>query len=198
MKNPIDGNILYICRASCKEPSASSGDGFVILTYIPDERKSTYNILFIPDKNMWKAKSLLVALTLCFFTTLVVAQKNKSFKTITVGASQDTTFNKIIDFLQAKDIFIQSVDKQAGFVQGKIFLKQTKMLSTKAGERRTFNFILRPEGDKTKIMLNIYMEQFNFGGDLSTRSYYYEDKGVMDDSAVYQDILSALQIAIDR
>lgn len=145
-----------------------------------------------------KVKNLLAALLLSFCTTITFAQQGKSFKTITVNAVKDTAFDKIIDYLQAKDIFIESVDKQAGFIKGKTFLKYNKMLSAKAGERRTMSFILRPADNNTNVTLSIYSEVYKFGGNTSSRSYYYEDNGIMDDVAVYQDILSDLQQATSQ
>src|SRR5690554_6136320 len=69
-----------------------------------------------------------------------------SFKTITVSYEKDTAFDKTIDFLQASDFFIQSVDKQAGFIQATIFLKERKkLLSAKEGEKRTLNFLRSEE-----------------------------------------------------
>jgi len=145
-----------------------------------------------------KTKKKIFLLLLCFYTTIAVAQNDKSFKTVTVTLNKDTTFDKIIDYLDVKDIFIQSVDKQAGFIQAKVFTKQGKALSAKAGERKTMNFILRTEGNKTKVTLSIYMEQYYFGGNSSTRSYYYEDKGIMTDASVYRNFLNALKKEIDH
>jgi len=59
-------------------------------------------------------------------------------------------------------------------------MENKKLLSAKAGERRTMNFILRPTGNKTTVTLNIYSEVFY----LSASSRYYEEKGIMDDAAV--------------
>src|SRR5690554_221172 len=117
-----------------------------------------------------------------------------SFKTITVSSGKDATFDHAIDYLQSQDFFVQSVDKQAGFIQAKKFLKgKKKLFSAKAGELRTLNFILRPGESGTKVVLNIYNEISHFGGDISNRTYYYEDNGIMNDEAVYRDILAGLQ-----
>ncbi|MET3112559.1 hypothetical protein AAKU52_000270 [Pedobacter sp. CG_S7] len=145
-----------------------------------------------------KAKILLALLLLFICTTITFAQiiaNDKSFKTIMVTAGKDVAFDKTIDYLQAKDFFIQSVDKQAGFIQAKVFVKHKKILSAKVGERRTMNFILRPTGNNINVMLNIYSEGYFFSG--ASNGHYYEDKGIIDDAAVYQDILSGLQKALD-
>lgn len=111
-----------------------------------------------------RVKDLFAVILLCVCTTITFAQQDQSFKTTTVDAGIDTTFDKIIDYLQAKDIFIQAVDKQGGFIQGRLFVKQNKILSAKSGERKTMSFILRPAGDQTRVTLNIYLEQYYFGG----------------------------------
>lgn len=142
-----------------------------------------------------KEKSLFIALLLLLCTTITYAQNDTSFKTITLTASRDTVFDKIIDYLQTTDMFIQSVDKQAGFIQAKVFLKDNKFLSAKLGEKRILNFFLRATANKTRVMLNIYSEYYYYGGNYNA---YSEDKGVVKDASVYKDILSNLQTAIDQ
>jgi hypothetical protein len=145
-----------------------------------------------------KMKNLLLMLFLCLCTVVAFAQNNKSFKTITLTPGKDSTFDEVIDYLETKDVFIQSLDKQAGFIQGKVFIKNKNVLSVKAGEKRTMNFFLKQVGNQTQVTLSIYMEQYYFGGNSSSRSYYFEDKGIMTDASVYQGILSELQKAISR
>lgn len=145
-----------------------------------------------------KMKNLLIVFLLCLSTTVAFTQNNKSFKTITLTLGKDSTFDKVIDYLETKDVFIQSLDKQAGFIQGRIFVKNRNVLSAKVGEKRTMNFFLKQVGDQTKVTLSIYMEQYYFGGNSPNRSYYFEDKGIINDASVYQSILSELQKAIDR
>lgn len=146
-------------------------------------------------------KCLYTTLLVCFcicFAYAQLAPQNQSFKNIAVAVEKDTAFDRTMDYLQANDFFIQSVDKQAGFIQARIYKKNKKILSAKAGERRILNFILRPKGRITAISLNIYLEERFFGGDISDRSYYYEEKGVLEDKAAYQEILVPLQKTIDQ
>jgi len=146
-------------------------------------------------------KCLYTILLVCFcisFTYAQLAPKNQSFKNIAVAVEKDTAFDRTMDYLQANDFFIQSVDKQAGFIQARIYKKNKKILSAKAGERRILNFILRSKGRITAISLNIYLEERFFGGDVSDRSYYYEEKGVLEDKAAYQEILSTLQKVVEQ
>jgi len=69
-------------------------------------------------------------------------------------------------------------------------------LSAKVGERRTMNFILRQTGNNTNVLLNIYSEGYFLSG--ASNGHYYEDNGIIDDAAIYQDILSGLQNALDQ
>lgn len=138
---------------------------------------------------------LLFAVSLLLYSSSTFAQEeDKTFKTITIGVVKDAAFDKVIDYLQAKGIFIQSVDKQAGFIQAKVFLENRKMLSAKTGERRTMNFILRPLANTTSVVLNIYSEESFISGD---SSQYYKDKGIMNDPEIYREILNDLQNAIN-
>src|SRR5690554_5059232 len=144
-----------------------------------------------------KVKLVLSAFVLILCATAASTQtltEETSFKSITLGFKKDITFDKVIDYLQTSDFFIQSVDKQAGFIQATIFLKEKKkLLSAKEGEKRTLNFLLRPTEGGTRVVLNIYSETRYFGGDISSRTYYYEDNGIMDDEVVYREILNNLQ-----
>ena len=120
----------------------------------------------------------------------------KSSKSIAVNTGKEVAFDKTIDYLQTKDFFIQSVDKEAGFIQAKVFIKDRKLLSAKVGERRTMNFILRSQVNNTTITLTIYSEGYFFSG--NSNGHYYEDKGIVADTSVYQGILSGLKQAVDQ
>jgi len=147
-----------------------------------------------------KAKLIFSVFVLMAYATAAPTQtltEDTPFKSITLGSKKDITFDKVIDYLQTSDFYIQSVDKQAGFIQATIFLKEKKkLLSAKEGEKRTLNFLIRPTEDGTRVVLSIYSETRYFGGDISSRTYYYEDNGIMDDEVVYREILNNLQINI--
>ncbi|WP_316742267.1 hypothetical protein [Pedobacter antarcticus] len=144
---------------------------------------------------MMRIKVLLLAISILLCTISTFAQEeDQTFKTVTIGVIKDTAFDKVIDYLQAKGIFIQSVDKQAGFIQATLFLKNKNILSAKIGERRIMNFILRPLGDTTSIVLNIYSEESFTSND---SSQYYKDKGIINDPEIYREILKDLQNAFN-
>lgn len=138
-------------------------------------------------------KSPFLTFLLFFCTTIAFAQNDNSFKRITITSAKDIVFDKTIDYLQDKGYFIQSLDKQAGFIQAKVFLTSGGLFSAKAGERRTMNLILRPADNNTDVTLNIYVEQVY----LSSSGRYYEDKGILNDTAVYKGILAELQKTIN-
>ena len=142
-----------------------------------------------------KTSRLLATLLLLICTTTVFAQnsKDKSFKTITVALNTDSTFNKMVDYLQDKDIMILALDKSAGFIQAKTYIKNEKIFSAKLGERRTMNFILRPAGNKTNINLNIFKENYSVAD-----SRYYDDKGASNEEIDYKELLIKLQKALDQ
>jgi hypothetical protein len=144
-------------------------------------------------------KTTMLILLLPLYSSVALAQtdkKDQSFKSTTLAVPIEKAFDKIVDYLQVNEMFISTMDKQAGFIQAKAFVKDRKVLSAKMGDRYTFNFILRPEEAETSLSLNIYVEEYNFGGDVKSRSYYYEDKGILKDKNTYQDILVALQDAV--
>lgn len=137
-------------------------------------------------------KMYLLAVLFCLCFTSAVAQH------FTIAEiNTDSTFNKTIDFLQENKYFIQSLDKEAGFIQAKIYIKHNKVLSAKDGERRTLNFVIRPtKNNHSKISLSIYCEENFFGGENLNRVYYYVDKGVSEDESLYKEVLDKLQKAL--
>lgn len=148
-----------------------------------------------------KAKCLLTAFFLCYFTSISyaqVAEKDESFKTIMLAKDKDLVFDHTIDYLRSKEFFIQSVDKSAGFIQAKIFLKNGKLLSSKLGERITMDFILRQIDSETKVILDIYSEQLSTSWSKEMRVNYYEDKGIVRDESLYGSILDGLQKTIQQ
>ncbi|WP_134087978.1 hypothetical protein [Olivibacter sp. XZL3] len=143
-----------------------------------------------------EVKKLFPVLLLFCCTIGAYAQRgenDQSFKRITLNVAVETAFDEIVDYLQAEDLFITAMDKQAGFIQAKIFVKDKRVLSAKKGEKRTFNFILRPKDTATELSLNIYVEEYMFGGDVHNRTYYYDDQGILEDKKIYQDLLDDLQ-----
>lgn len=119
-------------------------------------------------------------------------------KAIIVSAEKDDAFDRTVDRLLETGRFIRSVDKDAGFIQARVFLKDRRVISAKKGERQTLNLVLRPNHSGTKIVLQIYSEDYLFGGDVGNRNYYYEENGIVDDDAVYQEILEDLREHIER
>jgi len=141
-----------------------------------------------------RLKSFFTAMVILLGLNLAFAQSDKSYKTISLAADQALVFDKLIDFLQEEELFIQSVDKQAGFIQAKIYVEDNKFFSSKYGVRKTMNFIVRPKGEKTDITLNIYLEE----NSSSSSRPYYEDKGIIKDVAVYKEIFGKLKLAIEQ
>jgi len=145
--------------------------------------------------------TLLMMVIGSLYMTTAFAQKESDdapLKAIIVNAEKDIAFDRVVDRLLETDFVIQSVDKDAGFIQARAFFKDRRILSSKKGERRTLNFVLRPHRSGTKIVLQIYSEDYRFEGDVGNRNYYYEENGIMDDAAVYQEILKDLGQSIER
>ena len=141
-----------------------------------------------------RVKSFLAALVILLGVNVAFAQDDKSYKMISLAIEKELVFDKLIDFLQEEELFILSVDKQAGFIQAKVFVEDKSFFSSKNGVRRTMNFIIRPKGEQTNVTLNIYVEEQRF----KASSYYYEDQGISKDVAVYKDILGKLQLSMEQ
>lgn len=147
-----------------------------------------------------KLKKIFVILLLatCPFMTFAQKAANETpVKTIKLIISKDTLFDGIIDYLQDNSFFLMSMDKQSGFIQAKIYIKNPKKLSAKVGERRTLNFIIRPiKENQSKLSLNIYCEEKYYGGDFKNETYFYKEIGASEDAYIYKTILDGLLEAI--
>ena len=119
-------------------------------------------------------------------------------KEIFISGDKDRVFDTTIDYLQNIDFFLLSVDKSSGFIQARSYKKgDKKMFSSKVGERRTVNFVLRQLGGQTKITLSIYLEEHYFGGEISPRTYYYKDCGIVEDAGAYRELLEGIKSSFD-
>lgn len=140
---------------------------------------------------------LLGIFTLLLSSSTIVAQQStdsNTFKTIDCNLPVDSAFDNIIDYLQDNEYFIVSMDKTAGFIQAKNYIKKKNILSSVVGERQYFNFIIRPSKEKqSSITLNIYSEELIYNED-----YFYLDKGIIKDKTIYVAFLDALQVFLDR
>lgn len=148
---------------------------------------------------MRQFKGISTAFVLFFSLSVatVFSQQDKSSispRSILINVNQESIFDEVIDYLIEKGYFIQSLDKDAGFIQAKMFTENKKLLSAKTGERITFNFFIRPQDVYSfQVILDIYVEEQSFGGDTGGSVYYYEEKGRPEDSKIYRDILEDLQ-----
>ena len=143
-----------------------------------------------------KNKSFLgLLLFSCICLTAIAQETTKPIKAIYVNADQNTLFDKLIDFVQNNEYFILSLDKQAGFIQAQKPVEIKKVF--KPNERRTLNFVIRPINENlSQITLNIRCEEKHWGGSESGHVYYYDDKGVSQNSDLYQNIWDELKSAL--
>jgi hypothetical protein len=118
------------------------------------------------------------------------------YKSARFNITPDSCFAKTLTYLQTHNYFIEAVDKASGFIRAKIYTKNNKVFTSKAGERRTIIFLLRPIGNQTQLLLNVYSETFNRGGNTSSLVYYYEDQGIVNEPAIYQQLITDLNSAL--
>lgn len=155
----------------------------------------------LSDKMCIRRLTILTVIMGFLYIATAFAQKESddaALKAIIVNVEKDSAFDRVVDRLLETDFVIRSVDKDAGFIQARVFFKDRRILSARKGERRTLNFVLRPNRSGTKIVLQIYSEDYRFGGDVGNRNYYYEENGIIEDAAIYQEILEDLRQSIER
>lgn len=129
---------------------------------------------------------------------LLAFSQQLDYNEIVVSGDPEQVFDRTLDYLHDSPHFVESVDKDAGFLQAKIFLKSRRVLSSLDGTRLTLNFLIRSmEGGGSKIRLRVHVDEKRFGGNAQSRIYYYEEKGITTDEKVYQEILESLQEYLD-
>jgi hypothetical protein len=137
---------------------------------------------------------------LCCYTNgfAQVESADNSYKSTKLDVTMDSCFVKVLFYLQNHNYFIENVDKVSGFIRAKSFVKKSnKMFSPETGEKRTLTVLLSPSGKETLLSLNMYIETLNRGGNTSTFIYYYEDKGIVNEPAVYQKLIADLKKEIN-
>ena len=140
-----------------------------------------------------------------FFTALIimscysivfaqVKNEDNAYKSTKISISTDSCFAKTLTYLQNHNYFIEAVDKASGFIRAKSFVKKSnKMFSPETGEKRTLSVVVSPSGNATLLSLNMYVETINRGGNTSTLIYYNEDKGIVNEPAIYQKLIADLK-----
>lgn len=126
--------------------------------------------------------------------------QTKAPSLIVENLSPDDVFDSTVDFLIDSDYFIKSMDRNAGFIQVKIIDKSKKILSTRRGQRTTFNLVLRPTevALTTLISLQANVEELVWNGEVDADMYYYKDEGRVRDSRIYEELLDVLQEYFDN
>jgi len=127
---------------------------------------------------------LLPILAIFFWINTATAQDPERIKIITISA--DSTYTKVVQALQENGYYIAQLDRSSGFIQTSVPLK-SKSIFGRDGDKRILNFLVVPLPDqKSKIILNIFLiERFKTGSS-EAGSYYYEDRGLLQDDKVYQ------------
>lgn len=152
------------------------------------------------NKENMKCRILLAIGLLSICSAILSAQtvtEQVEAKRMVIPACKDSVFDKTIDYLHENGYFILNLDKQAGFIQAKIILKNKKLLSAKLSERNTLDFFISPTSNGlSSIFLNINREDYCFSGQEAGYCYHYEDKGVCDDMEKYKSVLDGLKRAI--
>lgn len=129
---------------------------------------------------------LIFILSMLFWTNVATAQDPERIKTITISA--DSAYTKVVQALQESGYYIAQLDRSSGFIQTSVSLK-SKSIFGRDGDKRIFNFLVVPLPDRrSKIILNIFLFERLQAGSGNSGNYYYDDKGLVQDDKIYQQI----------
>lgn len=138
---------------------------------------------------MKKQPHILLALGVFLFICCSTALAQNPERTKTIQIKADSAYTKIVQTLQESGYYIAKLDRSSGFIQTEIYIKDRSFFGFKEGEKRILNFLVIPLGEQTaKIVLNIFLTERYRGGSSDFRSYYEEEKGIMQDNTVYQQM----------
>ncbi len=130
--------------------------------------------------------SLISLLFILFCTHAASAQNPERTKTIQISA--DSAYTKVVQALHESGYYIAQLDRPSGFIQTSIYLKN-KSLFGREGDKRILNFLISPLPDgRAKIVLNIFLIERHRGGSNDSPNYYEEDKGIIQDDKIYQQM----------
>lgn len=129
---------------------------------------------------------LLPLLSIFFWINAVSAQNPERTKTIMIPA--DSAYTKIVRALHDSGYYIAKLDRPSGFIQTRVYDKNTGLFSN-GGDTKISNFLISPLSDRTaKIVLNIFLIERHRGGSFDSPNYYDENKGIIRDDKIYQQI----------
>ncbi|WP_433901299.1 hypothetical protein [Sphingobacterium puteale] len=129
---------------------------------------------------------LLTLLSIFFWVNPTSAQNPERTKTIMISA--DSAYTKIVQALHESGYYIAKLDRPSGFIQTSVYNKNTGLFSNE-GDTKISNFLVSPLSDRTaKIVLNIFLIERRRGGSFDSPNYYEENKGIIRDDKIYQQI----------
>jgi len=138
---------------------------------------------------MRRRSQVFFLLTLCmlFWFNLATAQNPERTKTVAISA--DSVYTKVLRALHESGYYIAQLDRPSGFIQSSVLLKDKSIIGFKEGEKRILNFLVSSHSDSTAtIVLNIFRIERYRGGSFDSPNYYEEDKGLVQDDKIYQQM----------
>ncbi|WP_133166325.1 hypothetical protein [Sphingobacterium haloxyli] len=130
-------------------------------------------------------------LSLCLLMVSSMGFSQTKLPSMTVkDIDKSTAFEELIELFGDSDYFIQNMEKDAGFIQVKSVIKQRGIFAKRAGNRFTYNILLKQIGEGL-IQIN-----FQANPEISDRTedgYYYRDEGVSYDPKDYEEILAFIE-----
>lgn len=143
------------------------------------------NQICLPFVKMWSIFLLI------FCVNFTYGQKDVE-NILLINQDVASVFDKVVDYCIANDQLIVSLDKDGGFIQSRIFVENKKIITIKDGDRITFSFLVRSDGERSsRIVLQVYQEEKRSSHD--TRAYHYKDLGVSKDLALYSSVLDGVK-----
>ncbi|MCD8739066.1 hypothetical protein LT679_00505 [Mucilaginibacter roseus] len=136
----------------------------------------------------------LISACLCVSASSPAAAQAKAYKQTKFTRNADTCFMRTLNFLEKQAYFIEAVDKASGYIKAKTYAKNSKVFSTKVGERTTISFLFRQAGNETLLSLNMYAETLRWGGSTQNKVISLEDKGIIDQPSVYRELIDQLAV----
>ena len=131
----------------------------------------------------------ILSICLLFFSVSIFGQERLPFLKIN-DIDKSTAFDELVELFAESNFFIQTVNKEVGFIQVKRIIKERGLFAKRAGNRTVFNIITKAlEQHAVRINIQANLEI----SDSTEDGYYYRDEGVSYEPRDYEEIITLME-----
>ncbi len=124
----------------------------------------------------------------------VYGQTENKFSIDIFSSDQRTVFENTLRLLLNSDYFVQSVNKEAGFIQCKALVPDNRWLSKKDGSIIEYNLLIRTVEKGVRIDFQANLTEKIRMGSVGNVVNFVDDQGVTRDARYYNELMRYLRL----